>query len=175
MAPMISGTVRRYLRPRSGRMAAGCASVNGMRAPSARLLRARSHADAEVRADPVRSRAECQIDVTAGTQPRRIDLQHVQAERVCSGVLLAHFLPAVEPPAHRARLTQGDRERTAFGQLRRRSLLAPDDAGQGRALAAVTLPYGVGTVERSPQRPRRDQLEILGVRPQDRQSTRPNF
>src|SRR4030081_1883893 len=46
MAPMINGTLRRYLRPRSGRMAAGCASVNGMRAPSARLLRARSHADA---------------------------------------------------------------------------------------------------------------------------------
>src|SRR6266446_7178580 len=41
MAPMISGTVRRYLRPRSGRMAAGCASVNGMRAPLARLLRDR--------------------------------------------------------------------------------------------------------------------------------------
>src|ERR1700680_1488634 len=153
MAPMISGTVRRYRRPRSGRMAAGGASVNGMRAPSARLLRARSHVDAEVRADPVRSRAECQIDVTAGTQPRGIDLQHVQTERVCSGVLLAQVLPAVEPPAHRARLTQSDRERTAFGQLRRRSLLAPDDAGQRRALAVVTLPYGVGTVERSPQRP----------------------
>src|ERR1700694_1245974 len=117
MAPMISGTGRRWPRPRSGRMAAGCASVNGMRAPSARLPRARGHADAEIRADPVRSRAEGQIDVTAGTQPRRIDLQHVETERVRSGVLLAHFLPAVEPPAHRARLTQGDRERTVFWQL----------------------------------------------------------
>src|ERR1700694_4463648 len=168
MAPMISGTVRRYLRPRSGRMAAGCASVNGMRAPSGRLPRARGHADAEVRADPVRSRAERQIDVTAGTQPRRVDLQHVQTEGGRSGVLLAHVLPAVEPPAHRAWLTQSDRERTAFGQLRRRSLLAPDDAGQRRALAVVTLPYGVGAVERAPQRPRRDQLEILGVRPHER-------
>src|SRR3984893_15305398 len=123
MAPMISGTVRRCRRPRSGRMAAGCASVKGMRAPSARVTRASGHADAEIRADPVRSGAERQIDVTAGTQPRRIDLQHVQTERVRSGVLLAHFLPAVEPPAHRARLTQSDRERTAFGQLRRRTLL----------------------------------------------------
>src|SRR5256885_10774248 len=112
MAPMISGAVRRYLRPRSGRMAAGCASVNGMRAPSARPPRARGHADAEVRADPVRSRAECQIDATAGTQLRGIDLQHVQSERVRSGVLLAHVLPAVEPPAHGSRLMQGDRERS---------------------------------------------------------------
>src|SRR6266480_2454140 len=100
MAPMISGAVRRYLRPRSGRMAAGCASVNGMRAPSARPPRARAHADAEVRADPVGSRAECQIDTTAGTQLRGIDLQQVQTERVRRRVLLAHVLPAVEPPAH---------------------------------------------------------------------------
>src|SRR5438309_1835494 len=153
MAPMISGAVRRYLKPRSGRMAAGCASVNGMRAPSARLPRARGHADAEVRADPVRPGAECQIDVTAGTQLRGIDLQHVQTERVRGGDLLAHVLPAVEPPAHRARLTQSDRERTAFGQLRRRSLLAPDDTGERRALAAVTLPYRVGAVERPPEGP----------------------
>src|ERR1700738_1664632 len=118
MAPMISGTVRRYLRPRSGRMAAGCASVNGMRAPSARLPRARGHEDAEVRADPVLPRAECQIDVAAGTQPRGVDLQHLQTERVRGGVLLAHLLPAVEPPAHGSGLTQRDRECTALGQLR---------------------------------------------------------
>src|ERR1700719_3347422 len=112
--------------------------------PLARLAPARGHEDAEVRANPVRPRAECQIDVTAGTQPRCVDFQHVQTERVRSGVLLAHLLPAVEPPAHGSRLTQSDRERTAFGQLRGRSLLGPDDAGERRALAAVTLPNGVG-------------------------------
>src|SRR5256885_13064418 len=132
MAPMISGAVRRYLRPRSGRMAAGCASVNGMRAPSARPPRARGHADAEVRADPVRSRAECQIDATAGTQLRGIDLQHVQSERVRSGVLLAHVLPAVEPPAHGSRLMQGDGNATPSGRPPARARLAQVTPGSRR-------------------------------------------
>src|SRR5580704_139134 len=111
--------------------------------PLARLPRARGHEDAEVRADPVLPRAECQIDVAAGTQPRGVDLQHLQTERVRGGVLLAHLLPAVEPPAHGSGLTQRDRECTALGQLRSGSLLGPDDAGERRALAAVTLPYRV--------------------------------
>src|SRR2546429_9929063 len=98
---MISGAVRRYLRPRSGRMAAGCASVNGMRAPSARPPRARAHADAEVRADPVGPRAECQIGATAGPQLRGIDLPPVQAQRGRPRCPLPPALPALEPPPPR--------------------------------------------------------------------------
>src|SRR5579871_6023857 len=127
--------MRRYLRRRSGNTAAGCASVNGIRLLRRRLPRDNAHA--EVAPDPFRSETIGQVDAPSGVQPWRFDLQYVQSERIRDRVLLAHFLPPVEPPAHRSGLAQRDREPATFGQLLRRSLLGPDDARESRAFSAV--------------------------------------
>src|ERR1700744_1778588 len=97
-APITSGAVRRYLRRRSGNIAAGCASVNGIRLLRRRLPR--HDAYSEVAPDPFRSETIGQVDAPSGMQPGRLDFQHVQSERVGDRVLLAHLLPPVESPAH---------------------------------------------------------------------------
>src|SRR5689334_18086044 len=124
---MTSGAIRSRASPRSGSTAAGCASVNGMRVPSARRA-ARDHCDVKVAPDPLLAGAEGEIDEAPGAQSRGVDLDEVQPERVGGGRRLARLLPAVESETHRARRAQRDGERAALGQLGDRTLLGPDEA-----------------------------------------------
>src|SRR5579862_8695834 len=97
---MMSGAMRRNPTPRRGRTAAGCARVKGTGALAGRR-RPRCHVDAKVPADPglAGGVTEGHVDAPPGGEPRGVDLEEMQAERVDGGLLLAHVPPAVEPPA----------------------------------------------------------------------------
>src|SRR5581483_10268222 len=124
--------------------------------------------DPPVAACPARLVAAGELEARVLGELVVLDADAVHAEPERPGVAVARGLPAVEAGVERERLARLDHQRSSWREPRDGGLLAPEPGRRRRSGAAVALLDRLQQLDLPLRRPRRVQLQVLAVRPDER-------